>query len=132
MTIIDITKDYLELFVAKKDIEELLIENKTIDKEFDISAFINYINFGTHIYYVSSDLIYPFKIISGKKDTYMFVVTDDNTKNISNLLNALEEIKFDLNKLEHKDAISVASENLIEKPHFIINSELYYNMSECV
>ena len=53
MTIIDITKDYLELFVAKKDIEELLIENKTIDKEFDISAFINYINFGTHIYYVS-------------------------------------------------------------------------------
>ena len=44
MTIIDITKDYLELFVAKKDIEELLIENKTIDKEFDISAFINYIN----------------------------------------------------------------------------------------
>ena len=129
MTIIDITKDYLELFVAKKDIEELLIENKTIDKEFDISTFINYINFGTHIYYVSSDLIYPFKIMSGKKDTYMFVVTDDKTKNINNLLNALEEIKFDLNNLEHKDTISVASENLIEKPHFIINSELYYNVT---
>ena len=129
MTIIDITKDYLELFVAKKDIEELLIENKTIDKEFDISTFINYINFGTHIYYVSSDLIYPFKIMSGKKDTYMFVITDDKTKNISNLLNALEKIKFDLNNLEHKDTISVASENLIEKPHFIINSELYYNVT---
>ena len=67
--------------------------------------------------------------MSGKKDTYMFVVTDDKTKNINNLLNALEEIKFDLNKLEHKDTISVASENLIEKPHFIINSELYYNMA---
>ena len=32
MTIIDITKDYLELFVAKKDIEELLkaIKNKEV------------------------------------------------------------------------------------------------------
>ena len=129
MTIIDITKDYLELFAAKKDIEELLIENKTIDKEFDLPTFVNYINFGTHIYYVSSELIYPFKIMSGKKDTYMFVVTDDKTKNINNLLNALEEIKFDLNNLEHKDTISVANENLIEKPHFIINSELYYNVT---
>lgn len=127
MTIINISKDYLELFSAKNDIEELLIENKTIDNEFDLKSFINYINFGSHIYYVSNDIIYPFKIISGKKNTYLFVVTDDKNKNINKLIDALGEIKFNLDNLELKDAISVASENLIDKPHFIINSELYYN-----
>lgn len=122
MTIIDITKDYLELFTAKRKIEEKLLNENKISEEFTVSDFIKYINFGTHIYWVSETQIYPFKII----DDFLFIVTDSNTKTINPLLNALNTINFDLSKLTHKTKYDIAVNDIIEKPHFIINSELYY------
>lgn len=124
MIIIDITKDYLELLNAKKDIENKLIQANIIEKEFTISEFINYINFSSHIYWVSESEIYPFKII----DKYIFVVADAQHKNIEPLINALTDINFDFSKLTHKTKYEISANNLIEKPHFIINKELYYNI----
>lgn len=126
MITIDITKDYLELFMAKKDIEDTLLETKEIERPFTVHEFMKYINFGTHIYWISSAEIYPFKIISTPKESYLFVVSKENTKNINPLLNALSEIKYNYNNLEKKSAIDISTENIIDKPHFIINNDLYY------
>lgn len=126
MITIDITKDYLELFMAKKDIEDTLLETKEIEQPFTVPEFIKYINFGTHIYWLSSTQIYPFKIISTPKESYLFVVSEETTKNINPLLNALSEIKYNYNNLEKKSVIDISTENIIDKPHFIINNDLYY------
>ena len=50
MITVDISKDYLELFMAKKDIETMLMNEGEIDKEFTLPEFIQSIKFGTHIY----------------------------------------------------------------------------------
>lgn len=126
MTIIDVTKDYLELFTAKKDIENMLFERKEISEEFSIQDFIKYINFGTHIYWASESFIYPFKMISTKDNDYIFVVTDETTKNIEPLKQSLNELNYNLTTLVRKTREEVATEELITTPHYIIYNELYY------
>lgn len=127
MLLIDITKDYLELFTAKRDIENMLIEKEEIEEPMELSEFIRYINFGTHIYWESETEIFPFKIINTPDNMYVFIVSDENTAKKQNiLLSVLNDIQFDFTKLYKKDRLTIANEDIMLKPHFIINNELYY------
>ncbi len=125
MIIIDITKDYLEMFTAKKDIEDLLISSGEIKTRFEISEFINYLDFGKHIYWESSDNIYPFSIIDTPNERYVFIVIEDGKKTDA-LFSALEDIDYDFSNLIKKDAMEISAEEIVDRPHFIINNEFYY------
>ena len=129
MTIVDISKDYLELFMAKKDIETQLIAEEEIEKEFDLPEFIKFIGFGTHIYCKTMTEIYPFKIYSTNKETYLFIA-NINKLNYKPLYDALESINYDFKNLTHKDKYTAVAEDLLDKPYFIINSELHYDLRE--
>lgn len=127
MITVDISKDYLELFMAKKDIETMLMNEGEIDKEFTLPEFIQYINFGTHIYCKNNEEIYPFKIIKGDKETYMFIANVYKI-NYKPLYDVLDSIDYNFSNLTHKDKYSAVEEQLLERPYFIINSELYYDL----
>lgn len=123
---IDIMNDFLELLTAKKDIETMLKQSEEITEDFTLEDFIKYLNFGTHIYWLNENDIFPFKIIKTPNNTYLFYTTT-NYKKINNLFSALDNIDYDFNKLKHKSTFDIATEDLVYTPHFIINSELYYN-----
>jgi hypothetical protein len=127
MITVDISKDYLELFMAKKDIETMLMNEEEINEEFTLPEFIQYIKFGTHIYCKTAEQIYPFKIIKGDKETYMFIA---NVYKIDYkpLYDVLDSIDYDFSNLTHKDKYAAVEEQLLERPYFIINSELYYDL----
>lgn len=127
MITVDISKDYLELFMAKKDIETMLMNEEEIKEEFTLPEFIQYIKFGTHIYCKTAEQIYPFKIIKGDKETYMFIA---NVYKIDYkpLYDVLDSIDYDFSNLTHKDKYAAVEEQLLERPYFIINSELYYDL----
>lgn len=127
MITIDINKDYLEFFMAKKDIETMLIDEEEIDKPFEIQEFVKFINFGSHIYCKTPEEIYPFEIITTDKETYMFIA---NVNNISYkpLYDVLDSIKYDFKNLTKKTQYEVATDNLLYKPYFIINGELYFDL----
>ena len=126
---VDISKDFLEFFTAKKDIETLLIEEEEITEEFKITDFMKFINFGTHIYCQTPEEIYPFKIIKGKNDEYMFIA-NINKINYKPLFDVLDKINYDFSNLTHKDKYSVVSENLLFRPYFIINNEMYFDLRQ--
>ncbi len=125
MIIIDITKDYLEMFTAKKDIEDLLISSGEIETRFEIPEFINYLDFGKYIYWESSDNIYPFSIIDTPNERYVFIVIEDGKKTDA-LFSALGDIDYDFSNLIKKNAMEISAEEIVDKPHFIINNEFYY------
>jgi hypothetical protein len=127
MTIVDISKDYLELFTAKKDIETMLLKQGEIEKEFELAEFIRFIGFGTHIYCKTMNDIYPFKIYKTDNETYMFIA-NINKIDYKPLFDILESIDYDFKNLTHKDKYSAVAEELIDRPYFIINSELYYDL----
>lgn len=129
MLIVDISKDYLELFMAKKDIETMLIEEEEIEKPFELPEFIQYINFGTHIYCRTTEDIYPFKIIKTDKETYMFIANVNNI-DFKPLYDALEKIDYDFKNLTKKDKYATVAENLLYRPYFIINSELHFDLRD--
>ena len=123
---IDVMNDFLELFAAKKDIEDMLLASKTIEEKFTIEDFIKYINFGTHIYWENEQTIFPFKIIKTPNNEYLFY-TGTNTKKVNVLFEALDKIQYKFDVLTHKTSYDIATEELTYTPHFIINSELYYD-----
>jgi hypothetical protein len=127
MITVDISKDYLELFMAKKDIETMLMNEEEIKEEFTLPEFIQYIKFSTHIYCKTAEQIYPFKIVKGEKETYMFIA---NVYKIDYkpLYDVLDSIDYDFSNLTHKDKYAAVEEQLLERPYFIINSELYYDL----
>lgn len=129
MLTVDISKDYLELFMAKKDIETMLIEEEEIDKPFELQEFIQFLKFGSHIYCRTPEDVYPFKIVQTNNETYMFIA-NINKIDYKPLYIALESIDYDFKNLTKKDKYSTVAENLLYKPYFIINSELYFDLRD--
>lgn len=127
MITVDISKDYLEFFMAKKDIENMLIEEGEIDKPFEIKEFVDFINFGTHIYCKSPEETYPFEIIKTNSEEYLFIA-NVNKIDYKPLYDVLESIDYDFNNLTKKSQYDVVSDNLLYKPYFIIKKELYFDL----
>lgn len=130
MNVIDITKDYLELLLAKKDIESMLYEKEEISEDFSIGDFIKYLNFGTHIYFVNPQKIYPYKIVKTKTNEYLFILNNDNNISFEPLFENLESIKYDYSQLTRLNQYQVAERELMNTPHFIINEELYFDLRD--
>ena len=65
-------------------------------------------------------------MISTKDNDYIFVVTDETTKNIEPLKQSLSELNYNLTTLVRKTREEVATEELVTTPHYIIYNELYY------
>lgn len=129
MEVIDITKNFLELFVAKKNIETFLIDEGEIDKEFTLPEFIQFIKFGTHIYCKSETDVYPFKIIKIGNMSYLFTA-NVNSQDYTPLFEALESIEYDFNNLTMKEPVEVATEKLIGKPFFVINHKIHLDLRD--
>ena len=129
MNIIDITKDYLELLMAKKDIESMLYEKEEITEDFSIGDFIKYLNFGTHIYYVNPQKLYPYKIVKTKTNEYLFILNHAGIS-FAPLHDMLESIKYDYSQLTRLNQYQVAERELMNTPHFIINEELYFDLRD--
>jgi hypothetical protein len=131
MTVIDISKDYLEMLLAKKDIEKMLIDNEEITEELDMTEFIKYLNLGSHIYCIDKNKIYPYSIVKTPTNEYMFIVNNATTKlDYTPLFDKLNSINYDYNNLTYVDNYDIMLKDLIETPHFIINERLYYDLRE--
>lgn len=126
--------DLDEIVLAKIEIEKELIENETIEKKFNINEFIQWINFSKSIFMKNDgeiDINIPFSIYKSSNELYIFYVlyenNEDNIKALDIFKNKLNDINFNINKL-NKVNMNELFENGLYKPasnYFIINGQMY-------
>lgn len=120
--------DFPEDFIlAKKDIEEYLIENNIIDERKKLEDFILYLNIQENIFIYQKQTI-AFKVMKGKKDDYL-IYTYGNEETISSdleiLLEKLNNIDFDLSRLKKSKLEDLLTSDLDNPKLFMINSQFY-------
>lgn len=123
--LININDNIENLFVAKKNIEDYLIDNGDITEKMTINKFIEYLRiadnaFVNHI----QDIIIPFTIINTNKTRYIFNVcnSEDESKILSS---ALSSIEYDISKLNKVSITDIFNNKLSNKDFFIIKKNYY-------
>ena len=124
MIYIDISKDFLNLLLANRDISNYRIERGEIENEMGIDECIKFLDLVHTIYYYDENNIFPFAIYKTDKAEYLFY-TGNDTSDKDKLFNVLESINYNLSNLTLKDKKEVVLEKLYEAPRFIINSQIY-------
>lgn len=120
--------DFPEDFIlAKKDIEEYLIENNIIQERKKLEDFILYLNIQENIFIYGKQTI-AFKIMKGKMNEYL-IYTYGNEETISSdleiLLEKLNSIDFDLSKLKKSSIEELLTGDLDNPKLFMINTQFY-------
>lgn len=124
MIYIDISKDFLNLLLANRDISNYRIERGEIENEMGIDECIKFLDLAHTIYYYDENNIFPFAIYKTDKAEYLFY-TGNDTSDKDKLFNVLESINYNLSNLTLKNKKEVVLEKLYEAPRFIINSQIY-------
>ena len=86
-----------DFFLAKADVEKLLIDNNEIDGKMSYEDFIVHLNLQNKVYVQGQNII-AFNVLKGKNDDYLFYSYSGETKNSNELLESLEQ-KLKKNKL---------------------------------
>lgn len=120
--------DFPEDFIlAKKDIEEYLIENNLISERKKLEDFILYLNIQENIFIYGKQTI-AFKIMKGKTNEYL-IYTYGNEETISSdleiLLEKLNNIDFDLSRLKKSSIEELLTGDLDNPKLFMINTQFY-------
>jgi len=120
--------DFPEDFIlAKKDIEEYLIENNIIQERKKLEDFILYLNIQENIFIYGKQTI-AFKIMKGKMNEYL-IYTYGNEETISSdleiLLEKLNSIDFDLSRLKKSSIEELLTGDLDNPKLFMINTQFY-------
>lgn len=97
LTIVNLTKDVSKLFYVKFEIERVLIEREEIEKPFELNEFVEWLNMPDTIY-CTGDAVIPYSLVDISNGQYLFIVEEDD-KNISKLVSALEEIEYKTSNL---------------------------------
>lgn len=123
--LININDNIENLFVAKKNIEDYLIDNGDITEKMTINKFIEYLRFGDNAFVNHiQDIIIPFTIINTNKTRYIFNVcnSEDESKILSS---ALSSIEYDISKLNKVSITDIFNNKLSNKDFFIIKKNYY-------
>ena len=109
--------DPLKIIAAKQEVESKLLEDKKIEKEFELQEFIKYLSLQNTIY-VKNDTVVPFRIF----DDMLFITADDTV--IKEVSEYLASLSYDLSKLTEVPMVDVYNGELDSYPiFFIINSK---------
>lgn len=123
--LININDNIENLFVAKKNIEDYLIDNGDITEKMTINKFIEYLHIADNAFVNhTQDIIIPFTIINTNKTRYIFNVcnSEDESKILSS---ALSSIEYDISKLNKVSITDIFNNKLSNKDFFIIKKNYY-------
>lgn len=123
----DLAKFPEDFFLAKADIEKLLIENKEIEEKMSYEDFILYLGIQNKVYLIGSQII-AFNVLKGKNDDYLFYsYTTETSSNeiLESLEQRLTKIKYDFSKLTKVSMNDFSGLDLDNPNLFVINQEFY-------
>lgn len=123
--LININDNIENLFVAKKNIEDYLIDNGDITEKMTINKFIEYLHIGDNAFVNhTQDIIIPFTIINTNKTRYIFNVCN-NEDELKMLSSTLSSIEYDISKLNKVSITDIFNNKLSNKDFFIIKKNYY-------